>query len=88
MCEKCDLNEYAAELSTEKWLQSVQKVDEMATALAEARYTLAKDKQVMAEIIHIALNARDVAGYPVRGLVDQILARAGVDVDGREAKAG
>lgn len=86
MCEKCGQLEYAAEMSTEKWLEQVRQNDEMATALAEAQFKLAKVEASMAQIAVLALRAEGVAGYPVRGLIEQILVCAGGDSS--VAKAG
>jgi len=49
MCEQCKLHEYAAELSTEKWLQAQREAQIVATERDEARLRLARARAVLAE---------------------------------------
>ena len=88
MCEKCDLNEYAAELSTEKWLKAVRDTDEMSTALEEARYQLARDEQVIADVRAIAEMANELEFHQLRGLLARISKRVGGVADTLDARAG
>ncbi|MEQ8673279.1 MAG: hypothetical protein RLP44_02425 [Aggregatilineales bacterium] len=86
MCEHCGQLEYAAELSTNKWLSAERNAEELSTALAEARLKLAKHDAVMAEVVMLVKRAHDGSGFPVRGVLDQILSVAGAGDE--QAKAG
>lgn len=86
MCDQCGQLEYAAELSTNKWLDAERNAEELSTALAEARLKLAKHDAVMAEVILLVRRAHDGAGFPVRGVLDQILSVVGAGEV--QAKAG
>jgi len=61
---------------------------EIYTVLAEARYQLARDEQVIADVRAIAEQANELEFHQLRGLLARISKRVGGVADTLDARAG
>lgn len=63
MCDRCDLNLYAADVNHQKYLEECQKVETLLAVIDDVKV--------------IAGQMNDVEWYQARGLLAKIVARVG-----------
>lgn len=88
MCQHCKINEFAAQVNYEKWMDEREKVDQLNAELTVKDDELRQARQVVADVRALADQANDMEFHQLRGLLARISKRVGGVVPGGVAKAG
>ena len=88
MCQHCKINEYAAQVNYEKWIDERERVDQLNAEMTVKDDELRQARQVVADVRALSDQANEMEFHQLRGLLARIGKRVGGVVHGGVAKAG
>ena len=88
MCQHCKINEYAAQMNYEHWMDARETIDQLNAEMTVMDDELRQARQVVADVRALADQANEMEFHQLRGLLARITKRVGGVVHGGVAKAG
>ena len=88
MCQHCKINEYAAQVNYEKWIDARETIDQLNAEMTVMDERVREAERAVADVRALADQANEMEFHQLRGLLARITKRVGGVVHGGVAKAG